>query len=147
VLEESYPSDMKDGEWEKIRGYLCPKIKRRGPKLQVDIRRIYDGIRYRQKTGCQYKMLPKVYGNPKTIWYYFNKWSKSGVFERMNRDFCMEYREHVGRNKEPSAAIIDSQSVKVAKKGIRLAILLTFEKLKIYQTYRSSIFVIFAFQK
>lgn len=71
------------------------------------------------KTGCQWRFLPKDYPPWRRVYNNYQKWQKADVFERLNPRLRKWVRLLVGRDEDPSAAIIDSQSIKTAEKGPR----------------------------
>jgi len=113
---EAYPTDLSDAEWEILKP-LIPPAKLGGRRRSVDMREILNAIFYRMRTGCAWDMLPHDFPRPKTVYDYFNTWSKDGTWEQMNATLVREVRVEEGRDPEPSAAIIDSQSVKTTEKG------------------------------
>src|SRR5260221_6241986 len=90
---------------------------------RVVAREVLNGIFYRQRTGCAWEMLPHDLLPCKTVYDYFNRWSKDGTWERLNTALVRQVRVAEGRNEEPSAAIIDSQSVKTVERGANVATL------------------------
>ena len=82
-----------------------------GPKTYSP-REILNAIFYIDRTGCHWRMLPKDFPPWDTVYHYFSKWTKTGLLERMHDDLRKGVRVHEGRESEPSAAIIDSQSTK-----------------------------------
>lgn len=116
MSRKSYPTDLKDPEWE-ILDPLLPKAKAGGRPRSVDLREILNAIFYRERTGCAWDMLPHDFPPVKTVYHYFNQWSQDGTWERINGELVRRVRQAEGRDPEPSAAIIDSQSVKTTEKG------------------------------
>jgi transposase len=116
MTRKSYPSDLKDQEWERIEP-LIPPAKTGGRKRSVAMREVLNGIFYVLKTGCQWDMLPHDLPPKGTVYHYFNEWSKDGTLERMNAKLRVQVRLAAGRETTPSAAIVDSQSVKTTEKG------------------------------
>jgi len=113
-----YPSDVTDEEWELIKPQIAP-AKRGGRKRAVDEREIVNAIMYVLSTGCQWRALPKDFPPRSTVWHYLDLWSYDGTLERIHHELYVKCREKAGREASPTAAIIDSQSVKSAKKGGR----------------------------
>jgi transposase len=111
-----YPSDLTDAEWSQI-APLIPPGKRGGGKRRVDLREVMNGIMYILSTGCQWRAIPKDLPPRSTLYDYFDLWSWDGTLERIHHALYVECREQEGREASPSAAIIDSQSVKSAEKG------------------------------
>jgi len=111
-----YPSDLTDKEWAII-SPLIPPAKRGGNKRTVVVRKIVDGLMYVLGTGCQWAALPKDLPPRSTVNGYFCRWNHDGTLDRIHHALYVRCRETVGRNSSPTAAIIDSQSVKSAEKG------------------------------
>jgi len=111
-----YPSDLTDEEWALVKP-LIPPAKRGGNKRHVDVREIVDGLMYILSTGCQWRALPKDLPPRSTVHDYFDLWSWDGTLDRIHHALYVKCREKAGREASPTAAIIDSQSVKAAEKG------------------------------
>ena len=111
-----YPSDLTDDEWALVKP-LIPPAKRGGNRRHVDAREIVDGLMYILSTGCQWRALPKDLPPRSTVHDYFDLWSWDGTLDRIHHALYVKCREQAGREASPSAAIIDSQSVKAAEKG------------------------------
>jgi transposase len=116
-----YPSDLTDAEWSHIAG-LIPPGKRGGGKRRVDLREVMNGIMYILSTGCQWRAIPKDLPPRSTLFDYLDLWSWDGTIERIHHALYVECREDGEREASPTAAIIDSQSVKSAEKGGRRSI-------------------------
>ena len=113
-----YPSDLTDEEWALIAPSI-PPAKRGGTKRTVDLREVVNGLMYILSTGCQWRAIPKDLPPRSTLHGYLDLWSWDGTLERMHHALYVACRERAGREASPSAAIIDSQSVKSAEKGGR----------------------------
>ena len=111
-----YPSDLTDEEWVLVKP-LIPPAKRGGNKRHVDEREIVDGLMYILSTGCQWRALPKDLPPRSTVHDYLDLWIWDGTLDRIHHALYVKCREQAGREASPSAAIIDSQSVKAAEKG------------------------------
>jgi transposase len=111
-----YPSDLSEEEWALVKP-LIPKAKRGGNKRHVEDREIVNGLMYILSTGCQWRAIPKDLPARSTLYDYFDLWSWDGTLERIHHALYVKCREKAGREASPSAAIIDSQSVKSAEKG------------------------------
>lgn len=111
-----YPSDLSEGEWGIIRR-LIPPSPPIGADRGVDMRKIVNGILYVNRSGCQWRMLPKEYEHWNTTYGYFRRWSKDGTWQQIHDVLRERVRLKEGRETTPSAAIIDSQSVKTTEKG------------------------------
>jgi transposase len=111
-----YPSDVTDEEWALVEKAI-PPAKRGGNKRTVNIREIVNGLMYILSTGCQWRAIPKDLPPRSTLNDYFNLWDYDGTLERIHFMLYVKCRELAGREASPTAAIIDSQSVKSAEKG------------------------------
>jgi transposase len=111
-----YPSDLTDEEWAHI-APLIPPAKHGGRKRKVDVRAVVNGIMYVLSTGCQWRYVPKDLPPKSTLYDYFDLWSYDGTLETIHHALYVKCREQIGREASPTAAIIDSQSVKSAEKG------------------------------
>jgi transposase len=111
-----YPSDLTDSEWSIIKP-LIPPTKRGGNKRTVNVREIVNGLMFILSTGCQWSSLPKHLPPRSTVNDYFCRWDYDGTLGRIHHALYLQCRELAGREASPTAAIIDSQSVKSAEKG------------------------------
>lgn len=111
-----YPSDLTDAEWALIEPFI-PPAKHGGRKREVDEREIVNGIMYVLSTGCQWRAIPKDLPPRSTVYDYFRLWHWDGTLDRIHHALYVQCREQAGREASPTAAIIDSQSVKSAEKG------------------------------
>ncbi|WP_292528115.1 IS5 family transposase [Methylocystis sp.] len=111
-----YPSDLTDAEWELV-SPLIPPAKRGGGKRKVDMRQVVNGLMYVLSTGCQWRAIPKDLPPRSTVYGYFDLWTYDGTIDRLHHALYVKCREAAGREASPTAAVIDSQSVKAAEKG------------------------------
>ena len=111
-----YPSDLTDEEWAPIEP-LIPPAKRGGNRRHHDARTLVNGLMYILTTGCQWRAIPKDFPHRSTLYGYFDLWSRDGTLDRMHHVLYVKCREAAGREASPTAAAIDSQSVKGAEKG------------------------------
>ena len=111
-----YPSDVTDAEWALVKPFI-PKAKRGGNRRHVDEREIVNGLMYILSTGCQWRAIPKDLPARSTLNRYFTGWIWDGTLDRIHHALYVLCREAAGREASPTAAIIDSQSVKSAEKG------------------------------
>jgi putative transposase len=116
MVSRKYPSDLSDAEWSLLEPHL-PGPKRRGRPRLHSPREVLDAVFYVLKTGCQWRMLPKDFPPWQTVFHYFRRWRLDGVWERMNRALRRSLRKRLGREPEPSAGIVDAQSVKTTGVG------------------------------
>ena len=110
------PSDLTDAEWALVEP-LIPPAKRGGNKRTVDMREVVSGLMYILSTGCQWAALPKDLAPRSTVHDYFARWDWDGTLGRIHHAPYVQCREQAGCDASPTAAIIDSQSVKGAEKG------------------------------
>lgn len=111
-----YPSDLTDAEWGLV-SPLLPPAKRGGRHRTVDLREVVNGVMYVLATGCQWRAIPKDLPPRSTVFDYLSLWSWDGTLDRVHHELYIRCREQAGRDASPTAAIIDSQSVKSAEKG------------------------------
>src|ERR687884_1862182 len=113
---QRYPSDLTDAEWALVEP-LIPPARRGGRRRTVDVREVLDGIFYVLATGCQWRALPKDLPPRSTVHDYLMLWAWDGTLGRLHHALFVQARERAGKEASPTAAIIDSQSVKSAEKG------------------------------
>lgn len=111
MSREPYNSDVTDVEWVLLEP-LIPPEKPGGRHRSVDIREVVNAIFYVLRTGCAWRLLPHDFPPWQTVYGYFRAWRKTGVWEQMNAALREAVREQEEHEAEPSAAIMDSQSVK-----------------------------------
>ncbi len=111
-----YPSDLTDAEWALVEP-LIPPAKRGGGKRSVNMREVVNGLMYVLSSGCQWRAFPKDLPARSTVNGYYVLWDYDGTLERIHHELYVKCREQAARAASPSAAIIDSQSVKSAEKG------------------------------
>jgi putative transposase len=111
-----YPSDLTDDQWGLLRP-LLPKPAAVGRPATVDRRRILDAILYILRTGCQWRQLPHDFPPWGTVSSQFCRWRRNGLWERIHDTLHGRVRRHEGRKPRPTAAILDSQSVKTTEAG------------------------------
>ncbi len=111
-----YDSDLSDAQWRLVESFIPPIQSNRttgGRPAKYARREILNALLYVARTGCQWRLLPHDLPKWKTAYTYFVWWHEAGVFEEINAHLRTRVRIEAGRNPEPSAGIIDSQSVKI----------------------------------
>jgi len=111
-----YPSDLTDDEWKLVEP-LIPPGRRGGDKRTVIMREVVNGLMYILSTGCQWRAIPKDLPPRSTLYDYFDLWSWDRTLDLIHHELYVKCREAIGREASPTAAVIDSQSVKSAEKG------------------------------
>jgi transposase len=111
-----YPSDLTDEEWQLVEPLIPPR-RPGGDKRTVVMREVVNGLMYVLSTGCQWRAIPKDLPPRSTVYGYFDLWTHDGILERIHHTLYERCREQAEREVSPTAAIIDSQSVKSAEKG------------------------------
>src|SRR4030095_4107009 len=111
-----YPTDLTEAQWTLLLALLpVRKWRPGGPgRPPYDLRRVLNGRLYLLKTGCQWRMLPREFGKWNTIYSYFKRWRQEGVWAKLMEVLRQFERRRQGRQPEPSAGSVDSQSIKTA---------------------------------
>lgn len=103
------PFLLSDSQWSKLRDHVDD-----GRRRKHELRLILSGIVYLLQTGCQWRMLPAGYGNWQLVYYYFRRWHSLSIFYGLLYELVREVREAAGKHAEPTAAVVDTQSIKSA---------------------------------
>ncbi|MYT95864.1 MULTISPECIES: IS5 family transposase [unclassified Streptomyces] len=116
-----YPSDLSDARWELVEPVLTAwRAERRGRGLDIgrppnhDLRSLLDAVLYVNRTGIPWRYLPHDYPHWNTVYAYFARWQEEGVFDQLNSLLRRQVRRQEGRGDEPTACVIDSQSIKTS---------------------------------
>ncbi len=112
----TYPSDLTDAQWAQLE----PLLREREPTgpgrpAIVPLREIVNALLYMKQTGCAWRYLPHDLPPRSTVHYYFEKWSADGTLEELNRHLRERSRRRAGREAQPTAGILDSQTAKTAE--------------------------------
>jgi putative transposase len=110
-----YPSDVTDAQWELL-APLLEEAERTGPgrPREVELRQVLNALLYMKQTGCGWRYLPRELPPRSTVHYYFRKWTEEGTWETALARLREATRQRQGRAARPTAAVIDSQTVKSA---------------------------------
>lgn len=117
MIRKPYPTDLTNAQWSRI-APLIPPARPGGRRHTVNVREVINAIFYFVRTGCQWRNLPHEFPPWGTVHYYYRHWRLDGTWEEVHGTLREQVRsEKEGREATPSAAIIDSQSVKTTEKG------------------------------
>ncbi len=108
MMRLSYDTDLTDEQWVKMSS-LYPEANHRGRPRTIDFREITNAILYLVRAGCAWRLLPHDFPKWQTVYYYFRRWQKEGVWQKIHDSLRAEVRVQAGRNVEPSAAITQCQ--------------------------------------
>lgn len=120
----AYPSDLTDDQWHKIQAVLPPaRGGRTGRRRKYPLREVWNAVFYQARTGCPWRHLPHDFPPPGNVWDHFRRWRDGGLIEKVHDALREQVRVQEGREPTPSAAILDSQSVKTPQKGGPMAMI------------------------
>src|SRR3982074_100485 len=115
MLRVPYPTDLRDPEWAILEPLLPPSKSLGRPR--ADLRAVLNAIRYVTRSGAPWRMVPRDLVPWGTAWSYFRRWRDDGTWQQLHDHLRAEVRRAAGRDPQPSAAILDSQSVKTVERG------------------------------
>lgn len=116
MSRNQYSTDLTEQEWLVLED-LMPPEKFGGRPRTVEIREILNAVFYILRAGCAWRLLPHDFPKWKTVYHYWREWCISGLWEKINETLRRSLRKKAGRNVEPSASVIDSQSIKTTERG------------------------------
>lgn len=116
---KKYPSELTNQQWKRLKPLLpAPKKQPDGPgRTPLELRQVINAILYAMRSGCSWGLLPNDYPNHKSVYHYYNTWSKEGIWEKIHVKLVKKVRKKAGRKKRPTASSIDSQSIKTTQVG------------------------------
>jgi transposase len=112
----AYPTDLTDEQWALVEPWLTERAWTGRPRT-LDLREVVNAVLYLLRTGCQWRYLPHEFPHWCSVRYYYDLWLLNGTWERINAALCAADRERVGRDAQPSAGVIDSQTAKTTESG------------------------------
>jgi transposase len=113
LTRKRYPSDLTDAQWEMLAPFI-PEVSPNTTQATIPRREIVNGILYVLRTGCAWRQMPHDLPNGKTVYHSFRRWKLDGAWEKAMTHLRKQARRAINREEEPSAAIIDSQSIKTS---------------------------------
>jgi putative transposase len=110
--KKRYPSDIREEEWKKIEPIFEMNKKKAGQPRKYSTREMLNGILYILKSGCSWEMMPKDLPPYKRVHETFMRWKRRGVIDELLKNLRQEYRMLLGKDEEPTVAIVDSKTTK-----------------------------------
>ena len=111
-----YPTDLTDDQWRRI-ARLVPRAKPGGRPEQYPKREVVNAILYQARNGCVWRALPHDLPPYRTVFHYFRAWQEDGTWDRLHDRLRADVRRAAGKKPKPTAAVLDSQSVKTTEMG------------------------------
>jgi putative transposase len=116
MARKPYPTDVTDHQWWLVEP-MMPQPKPGGRPRSVDLREVLNGLLYQVRSGCSWRLIPHEFPNWSTIRHYYDRFRRDGTWVRIHNALRSQVRTAAGKAPNPSAVIIDSQSVKTTEKG------------------------------
>lgn len=119
MKQRHYPTELSESQWQLLKPLLPQRKSGAGKpgRPATDLRQVVNALLYVNRSGCQWRLLPKEFGPWQTMYGYFRRWSEAKVWEPILDKLRVKERRRQGRADEPSAGCVDSQSVKTATQG------------------------------
>lgn len=118
MSRKAYPSDLSDAQWQRLRAvFPVPKNGRSGRPRRHELREVVNALFCQARTGCSWRSLPHEFPPWAVVWDHFRRWRDNGTLEALHTALRPQDRYRAGRDVAPSAAILDSQSIKTTEKG------------------------------
>jgi len=115
-MSTTYPSNLSDAEWDCLQWFLPPRSPQ-GKLRRHSLRSVFDALFYLLRTGCPWRYLPSNFPPWQTVYYHWRQFCRTGLWTCVYRALREAERRRVGRNPDPSAAIMDAQSVKTVEES------------------------------
>ena len=112
-----YATDLTDAQWDAIAPLVTVTSPKGGRPTEIDLRAIVNALRYKHRTGCQWRLLPADFPPMSSVRSSFDKWNRDGTFIKINDTLRKLARQALNRDPEPSISVLDSQSVKTTEAG------------------------------
>ena len=122
-MRKQYSSDLTDSEWQEIKHLFEMDYVKGGRPLLYSKRELLNAVLYILRAGCTWRDLPGDFPDWKAVYKQFQRWKSTGIFEELNTILRKKLRVLIGRNEDPSAGIVDSQSIKTTERGASLAMM------------------------
>jgi transposase len=116
MSRKHYPTDLTDEQWRRIEAWV-PEPKPGGRPAEYSRREVVNAVFYQARGGCAWRALPHDLPPYRTVFHYFRRWQKDGTWEKIHDALRARVRKQAGRKPRPSAAILDSQTVKATEQG------------------------------
>ncbi len=113
----NYETDLTDEQWVAIQPMVERSADREGRPTEIDLRAIVNALRYMNRTGCQWRLIPADFPPKGAVRYYFDKWTHDGTFVAINDSLRKAARRALDRPEEPSIGVLDSQTAKTTEVG------------------------------